>query len=99
MSSAVIAAHPLCSAAVTSIRLRCVDRHNRLSLARMAARADPVRVTEAVVQPRSTQVGLRVAPESRAPLAQHLAGLLTAVQLIDELELREPTEPAPRFEP
>jgi Asp-tRNA(Asn)/Glu-tRNA(Gln) amidotransferase C subunit len=65
----------------------------------MAARAEPVRVTEADVERLAAQVRLAIAPESRAAVAQHLTGLLAAVQLIDELELPEATEPAPRFEP
>ena len=65
---------------------------------RMSA-GEPVRVTEADVDLLAAQVGLIIAPERRAAVAQHLAGLLAAVRLIDELALPETTEPAPRFEP
>jgi len=66
---------------------------------RMAGSGELVRVTEADVERLAAQIGLAIAPESRAAVAQHLAGLLAAVQLIDELALPEATEPAPRFEP
>jgi len=59
----------------------------------------PVRVTEADVDLLAAQLGLVITPERRAAVAQHLAGLLAAVRLIDEFALPETTEPAPRFEP
>ena len=61
--------------------------------------SEPVRVTEADVDLLSAQVSLVIASERRAAVAQHLAGLLAAVRLIDELALPETTEPAPQFEP
>jgi len=60
---------------------------------------EPVRVTESDVERLAAQVGLTIAPESRAAVAQHLTALLAAVRLIDELALPGATEPAPRFEP
>jgi hypothetical protein len=63
------------------------------------SRSEPARVTEADVDLLAAQVGLVIAPERREAVAQHLAGLLAAVRLIDELALPETTEPAPRFEP
>ena len=60
---------------------------------------EPVRVTEADVDRLAAQIGLVIAPERRAAVAQHLGGLLVAVQLIDELALPPETQPAPRFEP
>jgi len=56
-------------------------------------------VTEADVDRLAAQIGLVIAPERRAAVAQHLAALLAAVQAIDELALPPATEPAPRFEP
>jgi len=61
--------------------------------------SEPVRVTEADVDLLAAQVGLVIARERRAAVAQHLAGLLAAVRLIDEFALPETTEPALRFEP
>jgi len=61
--------------------------------------SEPARVTEADVERLAAQVGLTIAPESRAVVAQHLAGLLAAARLVDEFPLPETAEPAPRFEP
>ena len=55
-------------------------------------------VTEADVDRLAANVGLTIPPESRAAVAQHLAGLLASARLIDEFPLPD-TEPAPRFEP
>jgi Protein of unknown function (DUF4089) len=65
----------------------------------MNGSGEPVRVTEADVDHLAAQIGLVIAPERRAAVAQHLAALLAAVQAIDELALPPATEPAPRFEP
>jgi len=61
--------------------------------------SEPVRVTDADVERLAAQVGLSIAPESRAAVAQHLAGLLAAARILDEFTLPEPIEPAPRFDP
>jgi Protein of unknown function (DUF4089) len=55
-------------------------------------------VTEADVERLASNVGLTIPPESRAAVAQHLAGLLAFARLLDEFSLPD-TEPAPRFEP
>jgi len=46
-------------------------------------------VTEADVERLAAQIGLHIAPESRAAVAQALAGLLAAVLLLDEFALPE----------
>jgi hypothetical protein len=55
-------------------------------------------VTEADVDRLASHVGLTIPPESRAAVAQHLAGLLASARLIDEFSLLD-AEPAPRFDP
>jgi len=60
---------------------------------------EPVAVTEADVDRVAMQIGLVIAPERRAAVAQHLAALLDAIRLVEGVVLPEPTEPAPRFEP
>jgi len=60
---------------------------------------EPVRVTDADVDRLAAQIGLVIAPERRAAVAQNLAVLLAAARLLDELALPETVEPAPRFEP
>jgi Asp-tRNA(Asn)/Glu-tRNA(Gln) amidotransferase C subunit len=59
---------------------------------------EPVRVTEADVDRVATLIGLVIAPEQRAAVAQHLAGLLDAIRMLEGIALPEATEPAPRFE-
>ena len=61
--------------------------------------SEPVRVTDADVERLAAQVGLTIAPESRAAVAEHLAALLAAARLVDEFLLPETIEPAPRFDP
>ena len=61
--------------------------------------AEPVRMTEADVDRVATAIGLVIAPERRAAVAQHFAGLLDAIRLLEAVTLPEVTEPAPRFEP
>ena len=56
-------------------------------------------MTEADVERLAAQIGLHIAPESRAAVAQHLTGLLAAVLLLDEFALPPTIEPAPRFDP
>ncbi len=58
----------------------------------------PRQVTEADVERLGSDVGLTIAPESRAAVAQHLTALLAAARLIDEFPVPD-AEPAPHFEP
>ena len=44
-------------------------------------------------------VGLAIEPESRAAVAENLAGLLTAARRLMELPLPADVEPAPIFRP
>jgi len=50
------------------------------------------------VERLGSDVGLTIAPESRAAVAQHLTALLAAARLIDEFPIPD-AEPAPHFEP
>ena len=54
---------------------------------------------ETDVERLAAQVGLSIAPASRAAVARHLAALLAAARLVDEFPLPDTIEPAPRFEP
>jgi len=58
-----------------------------------------VTIDEAEVERLAAQVGLTIAPTSRAAVAANLKGLLDAARLVAEFPLPEETEPAPRFEP
>jgi hypothetical protein len=60
--------------------------------------SSPREITEADVERLASDVGLTIAPESRAAVAQHLSALLAAARLIDEFPVPD-AEPAPRFEP
>jgi hypothetical protein len=54
--------------------------------------------TEADVERLAAQIGLTIAPESRAAVARHLAALLIAGRLVDEFALPESAEPASHVE-
>jgi len=65
----------------------------------MSDTGPPIHVTDADVERLAAQIGLAIAPASRAAVAQHLAALLAAARLVDEFTLPATTEPAPRFQP
>jgi hypothetical protein len=56
-------------------------------------------LTETDVERLAAEVGLPIAPASRAAVVVHLNALLAAARLVDEFALPDQTEPAPRFEP
>jgi len=61
----------------------------------MSNRSEPIAPTEADIERLAAQLRLPIAAESRAAVAQHLGGLLTAARLVDEFVLPETVEPAP----
>ncbi len=56
-------------------------------------------MSEADVERLSALLGLPIEPESRAAVADNLAGLLTAARLLAEFPLPDDVEPAPIFRP
>ena len=56
-------------------------------------------MSEADVERLAALVGIPIEPESRAAVAENLAGLITAARRLAEFPLPEGVEPAPIFRP
>jgi hypothetical protein len=56
-------------------------------------------VSEAEIERLAALLGLPIEPESRAAVAENLAGLLNAARVLAELPLPDDAEPAPIFRP
>jgi hypothetical protein len=56
-------------------------------------------VSEVEVERLAALLGLPIEPESRAAVAEMLAGLFTAARMLAEFPLPDDAEPAPIFRP
>jgi len=65
----------------------------------VSERSEPVHVTEETVERLADHAGVQIPAPSRAAVAQHLAGLLMNVRLVEAFVVPETTEPAPTFQP